>query len=241
MTARKRLTARTRLTPRPRPTSGAGPTPHARRTATLPGAVAAGVALLLTLTGCAGDPAGDPGAGTSSASEPASTSEVSAEHNDADVQFAQGMIVHHRGAVEMAELAADRTETPEVLDLAERIAAAQGPEIETMTAWLEAWDAEVPADDDMAGMDHGDMDHGDMDHGSMPGMMTDEQMAQLEETEGAEFDEAFLTMMIEHHQGAITMSQDEVDGGENADAIALAEQIIEDQTAEITEMTRLLG
>lgn len=235
MTARKRLTARTRLTPRARPTS-AGLTARARCTATLPGAVAAGVALLLTLTGCAGDPAGDPGAGTSSASEPPSTSEVSAEHNDADVRFAQGMIVHHRGAVEMAELAADRTETPEVLDLAERIAAAQGPEIETMTAWLEAWDAEVPADDDMAGMDHGDMDHG-----SMPGMMTDEQMAQLEETEGAAFDEAFLTMMIEHHQGAITMSQDEVDGGENADAIALAEQIIEDQTAEITEMTRLLG
>lgn len=224
MTVRTPLTAHARLSSR------------ARRTATLPGAVAAGVALLLTLTGCAGDPAEEPGAGGSSASEPASTSEVSAEHNDADVQFAQQMIVHHRGAVEMAELAADRTETPEVLDLAERIAAAQGPEIETMTAWLEAWDAEVPVDDDMAGMDHGDMDHG-----SMPGMMTDEQMGRLAGAEGAAFDEAFLTMMIEHHQGAITMSQDEVDAGENADAVALAEKIIEDQTAEIAEMTGLLG
>lgn len=201
-------------------------------TRTLSGAAAVAVALVLTLTACADD------AGTGAADTPAgaSTSAVAAEHGDADVQFAQQMIVHHRGAVAMAELAADRTQTPEVLDLAERIAAAQGPEIETMTGWLEAWDAEVPADDDMAGMDHGGMDHG-----SMPGMMSDEQMERLGQTEGAAFDEAFLTMMIEHHQGAITMSQDEVDDGENADARALAERIIEDQTAEIAEMTRLLG
>ncbi|MGW6130910.1 DUF305 domain-containing protein [Cellulomonas sp. NPDC055163] len=216
------------------------------RTSTLPWAAATGLALLLTLTACADD--AGPGAsdastgGTTSGSTSGSTtpggtaSEVSAEHNDADVQFAQQMIVHHRDAVEMAGLATDRTETPEVLQLAGRIAAAQGPEIGTMSVWLDVWDAEIPADDAMAGMGHGDMDHG-----SVSGMMTDEQMAQLESTDGAAFDEAFLTLMIEHHQGAITMAQVEVDGGENPDATTLAARIIEDQTAEIAEMTRLLG
>lgn len=207
---------------------------------------AATAALLLTLAACAGG--GDADAGSPVATASASTtSEVFAEHNDADVEFAQMMIVHHRGAVEMAGLAADRTDTPQVLDLAERIAAAQGPEIDTMSTWLEAWGAEVPADDSMAGTDHGGMDHGGGhgeghgDDAAMPGAMTDEQMAELGSAEGEAFDEAFLTMMIEHHEGAIAMAQDETDDGENVQALELAATIARDQATEIAEMEALLG
>jgi uncharacterized protein (DUF305 family) len=154
--------------------------------------------------------------------------------NDADVTFAQEMIPHHRQATEMADLAATRSQDAEVLDLAERISAAQGPEIETMTGWLESWGEEVP--EDMSGMDHSGMDHG-----SMPGMMSADQMAALEAASGPDFDRLFLEMMIEHHEGAIEMARTEQEDGSNADAVALAESIEEEQTAEVAEMRDLLA
>lgn len=154
--------------------------------------------------------------------------------NDADVTFAQEMIPHHRQATEMADLAATRSQDAEVLDLAERISAAQGPEIETMTGWLESWGEEVP--EDMSGMDHSGMDHG-----SMPGMMSADQMAALEAASGPDFDRLFLEMMIEHHEGAIEMARTEQEDGSNADAVALAESIEEEQTAEVAEMRELLA
>lgn len=76
---------------------------------------------------------------------------------------------------------------------------------------------------------------------SMPGMMSEDQMAQLEAAEGADFDELFLTMMIEHHEGAIDMAAAEQEDGQNAEAIALAQKIEADQTAEISTMRELLG
>lgn len=99
-------------------------------------------------------------------------SDSAAGHNDADVAFAQQMIPHHQQAVEMAQLAETRAESPEVQDLAADIEAAQDPEIETMTGWLESWDEEVP----------GDGGHGghDMSSDDMAGMMTEEEMADLE-------------------------------------------------------------
>ena len=154
--------------------------------------------------------------------------------NDADVTFAQEMIPHHRQATEMADLAVTRSQDAEVLDLAERISAAQGPEIETMTGWLESWGEEVP--EDMSGMDHSGMDHG-----SMPGMMSADQMAALEAASGPDFDRLFLEMMIEHHEGAIEMARTEQEDGSNADAVALAESIEEEQTAEVAEMRELLA
>lgn len=152
-----------------------------------------------------------------------------AAHNDADVAFAQGMIPHHEQAVEMASLAADRAEDPRVLDLAARIEAAQAPEIEEMTAWLSAWGEDVAAGD-----------HGGMDMGADSGMMSDDDMAALEDSSGAEFDQMFLSMMVEHHEGAVAMAETEASDGEYPDSIALAEGIIETQEAEIEEMTGLL-
>jgi uncharacterized protein (DUF305 family) len=158
----------------------------------------------------------------------------SAEHNAADVTFAQQMIPHHEQAIVMAELAESRAESRDVRSLATAIEAAQGPEIAIMTGWLESWGEDVP-DSIMGGNDHGAMDHGDM-----PGMMSEEQMATLEDASGAEFDELFLRMMIEHHEGAIEMAQIEQADGAYPAAIAMAEEIEATQAEEIELMEGLL-
>lgn len=153
------------------------------------------------------------------------------QFNDADVAFAQSMIPHHEQAVEMAEMAQGRASDAAVKQLADTIEAAQGPEIDTMTGWLEDWGHEAPSSDSMDGMDSG---------GDMSGMMSDADMASLGTATGATFDQAFLEMMIEHHAGAIEMAKTEQQEGKNAEATALAEQIEADQVAEIAEMKDLL-
>ena len=164
------------------------------------------------------------------------TSDSADQFNDADVSFATEMIPHHQQAVQMAEMAADNAGSPEVKQLADDIAAAQGPEIDTMTSWLDDWGQEAPADS----MDHGDMGHSD-GAGEMPGMMDAETMNMLEQATGDEFDQMFLTSMIEHHEGAIEMARTEQANGENPDALALAEQVETDQQAEIKKMQAMLG
>lgn len=181
------------------------------------------VALGLALTACGGDDSGS-GAG-------------SEDHNDQDVSFATEMIPHHAQAVKMSEMAVENAESQEVKDLAEDISAAQGPEIETMSSWLEAWGEDVPdTGSDMGGMDHDGMDGME----DMPGMMSSEEMDELESASGSAFDELFLSMMIEHHEGAIEMAQTEQADGENPDAIDLAETIEETQASEIETMRELL-
>jgi uncharacterized protein (DUF305 family) len=186
----------------------------------------------LTLAGC-----GSNDDTTSSASNSSSSS--SSNFNDADVTFAQSMIPHHQQAVEMAKMATTVASSPEVKQLAEKVEAAQGPEIETMTGWLKDWGKKVPAGS--GGMDHGsDHDMDSMGSGDMPGMMTDADMKKLDGASEAEFDRMFLTMMTEHHTGAIEMAKTEQANGKNADAVALAKKIEADQTAEIAEMKHLL-
>lgn len=185
------------------------------------GAVAA-----LLLAGCGSDSDGHSSMG---GNDNTATSEIaaSADFNAADVAFAQGMIPHHEQAVEMAEAAESRAESAEVKDLAARIAAAQGPEISQMQGWLEDWD-----------QGEGDGSMGDM--ASMPGMMDDGDMGQMMDSSGADFDEMFLEGMIRHHEGAVEMATDQLKDGKNAEALALAEEIIAAQEAEIQEMQALL-
>ncbi|QZY27744.1 DUF305 domain-containing protein [Nocardioides coralli] len=184
------------------------------------------LALGLALTACGG---------TDSDTEAAP-----ADHNDQDVAFATEMIPHHAQAVEMSEIAAANAESPEVRDLAEDISAAQGPEIEVMSSWLDAWGEDVPdTDGGMGGMNHGGSDDmGGME--DMPGMMSSDEMGDLESASGSEFDTMFLTMMIEHHEGAIEMAQTQQDEGEYPEAVDLAETIEETQTEEIQTMEDLL-
>ena len=182
------------------------------------------VALGLALTACGG---GGSGSGA-----------ASGDHNDQDVSFATEMIPHHAQAVQMSEMAVENAQSQEVKDLAEDISAAQDPEIETMSSWLEAWGEDVPdTGGDMGGMDHGGMDGME----DMPGMMSSEEMDELESASGSAFDEMFLSMMIEHHEGAIEMAQTEQADGEYPDAIDLAETIEETQTSEIETMKEILG
>ncbi|WP_219415790.1 DUF305 domain-containing protein [Pseudonocardia nigra] len=212
-------------------------TAPARRIAGVAGAVLAAVAL----AGCGGEAAApaDSGSPPATSSAPTSTTaQADEQFNEADVRFAQMMIPHHRQAIEMAELAADRAQNQEVEALAEEVMAAQDPEIETMTGFLESWGAEVPADDSRGGMDHGDTGHGDM--GGMSGMMTPEQMQQLRYASGPEFDRMFLEMMIAHHEGAVTDAERELAEGVNEQAKALASEITDAQTAEIERMQMLL-
>lgn len=168
------------------------------------------------------------------------TTSDSAQYNDADLMFARMMIVHHQGAIEMAELVPDRAASTDVKDLGEKIKQAQAPEIELMNTWIQSWTGQAPTtDDDMGGMDHSNMGGSD-DSTGMPGMMTPEQMTALTDATGPEFDKLFVELMIEHHQGAITMAETEIASGTNPDALALAAQIVTDQTAEIAVMQELL-
>ena len=194
------------------------------------GAVAGtAIVVSLTLAACSGG-SGAPGTAPTSAGSTAPAGEAVATNNDADTMFAQMMIVHHEGAIDMADLAVEQAESEEVRSLAEGISAAQGPEIEKMTTWLESWGEEIAP---MGGMDHGGMD--------MDGMSQDEAMTELEGLSGSDFDRWFLELMIAHHEGAVEMAQTELEDGQDPEALALAEQIVADQEAEISEMQDLLS
>ncbi|GAB3293406.1 DUF305 domain-containing protein [Epidermidibacterium keratini] len=150
----------------------------------------------------------------------------SADFNDADVMFAQMMIPHHEQAIEMATMAEAASTNKEVLALAADIKAAQQPEIDKLTGWLKDWDK--PTSSDMGGHDMG-------------GMMSEEQMAELKAATGAQFDQLWLQMMIEHHQGAIDMAKAEISDGKNVDAIEMAKTIEKTQQQEIDTMNELLS
>lgn len=199
-----------------------------RKSSTIAGTLALG----LTLAACGGnaEEATPAASASSEAASASASSDVDETHNDADTEFAQMMIVHHEGAIEMADLAVEKAESEDVRSLAEGISAAQGPEIEKMTSWLEAWGEETSSA--MEGMSGGGME--------MDGMSQDEAMTQLEGQTGAEFDRNFLEMMIAHHKGAVEMAQTELDNGENPQALELAQKIIDDQQAEIAEMETML-
>ncbi|GHB56440.1 lipoprotein [Streptomyces viridiviolaceus] len=201
-----------------------------RRTAAV---VAAGAAAFV-LAACGGDGNGDGSAGhgghNATASPSASASASQGQHNAADVAFAKGMIPHHRQAVEMAGLAPGRAQSAEVKKLAADIKKAQDPEIRTLSGWLTSWGEEVPAE--------GAMDHSV--HG-MGGMMTDEEMTELENASGKAFDTAFMELMIKHHEGAVEMAKTEQADGAHGPATKLAGEIITSQSAEIERMNELLG
>ncbi len=187
--------------------------------------LALSAALTLTVSACGADSAG-PGAGSAS-----QTGAVSETKNKADVAFIQGMAPHHQGAIVMTELAVDRAENPEVKQLAERISAAQDPEIALMKEMAETWGVELSA---------GGGDGGQHGGGGGGGPMTMMDMSSLESLSGAAFDRAFLEMMIPHHEDALPSSRTEIEQGANPQAKALAEDIIKSQTAEIEEMKQLL-
>src|SRR3954453_3670939 len=198
--------------------------------------VAATLTTALTLAACGSDngssTSGHEGHGGSSS---ASAGATAGAHNAEDVSFAQGMIPHHQQAIEMARLAADRASSAQVKDLASRIEKAQDPEIKTMTGWLKSWSEDVPASDGSMSSMPG------MDHSGMPGMMDSKGMDELKQMSGKDFDTMFLTMMVEHHKGAVDMATTEKHKGKYGPAASMADSVITAQNAEITEMNKMLG
>jgi len=156
----------------------------------------------------------------------------------ADVQFMSGMIGHHAQAIVMGGWAPSHDASEPVRTLSERIVVAQGDEIASMQRWLRDHHEPVPDPDPrgriMPGMDHPML---------MPGMLTPGQMAQLDSARGPEFDQLFLTFMIMHHQGAITMVNQLLatpGAAQDGPVFRFAADVNADQTTEIDRMTRML-
>ena len=212
---------------------------------------------------------------TSSSASPSAQNSSAAPavaHNQADMMFSRMMIPHHQQAVEMSDMILGKQGIdPRVVDLAKKIKAAQGPEIEKMQGWLNQWGMPAtPGMTRMPGMtgmpgnapsDHGGMHDSDtataspttttMPSGSMmpgmddmpgmQGMMSPADMQALQNAQGVEASKLFLTQMIKHHQGAITMAQNEIKNGELPDAVALAKSIASSQQKEIDTMNQILN
>jgi uncharacterized protein (DUF305 family) len=197
-----------------------------------------------------------PGApGKPSKTLPASTKGTLPPRSPADVEFMQGMIMHHAQAVEMTALIASHTENQELRSLGARISHSQSDEIKFMKRWLAARGEPVEMANSsmnstkmptgstqvMPGMDMSNMSHGQM--GLMPGMLTPEQMEALRKAKGAEFDRLFLTGMIQHHGGALTMVKDLFDtagAGQDAELFNFATDVDTGQRAEIRVMQGML-
>ncbi|GAA1084234.1 DUF305 domain-containing protein [Tsukamurella spumae] len=203
------------------------------RIATVLSAVAAGATLLAacgtdTSSGSAATSSGQAGAAAHAGhgGGPASSSApVNATFNDSDVEFATMMYPHHAQAVDMAKMVDGKGARPEVVALAAEIQQAQQPEMDAFTRLLAEWGKPAPS----TSMEH-----------AMGGMMTADQMQKLGSLRGAAFDREWLTMMIAHHKGAITMADAEIANGVNPESRKIAEAIKAGQQAEIARMEKLL-
>ncbi|MEU9884983.1 DUF305 domain-containing protein [Sphaerisporangium sp. NPDC051011] len=178
---------------------------------------------LLTLPGC-----GAATAAPESTAYPAPASlppypPATGAKNDVDVEFLQMMIPHHRQAIEMAELGRTRALRQEVRDLANAIAVTQIYEMRTMTAWLLEWKKPLTGDR----RTKSEHDH----HETRPS-----DIAELGRMEGAQFETAFLNMLIGHQHNAIEMAREEYGNGKNTDARNLAHRIDLSRTAQIKQM-----
>ncbi|AKT50719.1 DUF305 domain-containing protein [Arsenicicoccus sp. oral taxon 190] len=196
---------------------------------TIPVAVAALIAASLAACSSTANDSGMSGMDHSAGPMVSSSSPTvggSSASRSGDVMFAQMMIPHHQQAIEMGDLALKNpTSSPEVRKLATDIKKAQDPEIQTMRGWLSSWGAATSAG-------------GHMDHGT--GMMSDADMAKLETAQGAEFDRMWLSMMVQHHRGAVTMAQQVLTTTNDPQVKQLADAIIKAQNAEIATMQGML-
>lgn len=151
-------------------------------------------------------------------------------YTETDVRFMQGMIAHHAQAIYMSRLAASHGAGAHLLKFAQKIDQSQVVEIRLMQGWLRANGQVAP-------------DTSSWHHVSMPGMLTAQQLKQLDAASGAEFDRLFLTFMIQHHRGALSMVKDLFDdprAGQDVDVSVFANDVQTVQTAEIGAMYKML-
>jgi uncharacterized protein (DUF305 family) len=168
-----------------------------------------------------------------------STRATPPQWSHADVEFMQGMIMHHSQAVEMTALIPSHTENKDLRSLGARISSSQSDEIKLMRRWLAA--RREPLSMAMPGMP--DMDKSGQSMPLMPGMLTPEQMDALRNAKGPEFDKLFLLGMIQHHNGALIMVKELFDtpgAGQDADVFNFATDVDSGQRAEIRIMQSML-
>jgi uncharacterized protein (DUF305 family) len=190
---------------------------------------AAALAALLAVTACSSSSNQTASSTTMSvtASVPSNSAVAAGPHNQADVAFAQDMIPHHQQAIQMSDIMSGKPGIDaRVARLATDIKAAQGPEIQQMQGWLSQW--AVPTVSMAPGM-------------TMTGMLTDQAIVALQNAQGIDADRQFLTGMIQHHQGAIEMAQEEIRSGQYPPALALAHSIVTSQQQQISTMQGLLA
>lgn len=216
------------------------------------------VALALAASACAGASRTSPGPSTGTA--PSSADDYEAlyyarldsartRYTPADVRFMTDMIHHHAQAIEMSEMVPERTENPRIRTLAGRIINAQNDEIAIMRRWLQDRGQPVPEVADGANAQAAHGAHSAMDHAQhamrqMPGMLPPEEIRQLEQARGDEFDRLFLTGMIRHHQGAVTMVRElfATDGAaQDEEVFKFASDVQVDQTTEVARMQSMLA
>lgn len=205
-------------------------------------------AVFLTLVACgSSENPSAPGATSRPSSGAASSAENTPAHNADDVTFAQSMITHHQQAIQMSDIVLGKQGIDtRVTDLANKIKAAQGPEIQQMQAWLTQWSQQTTATTPRSSTAPTTMP-GMPGHSGMPGMtgmegmMSEQDMQALQNAQGIEASKLFLTQMIQHHQGAITMAQNEIHSGQFPPAKALAQSIVTNQQQEITTMQTILS
>lgn len=188
-----------------------------------------------------------PGApGKPSKTLPPSTKATLPPLSQADVEFMQGMIMHHAQAIEMTALIDSHTENEDLHFLGARISRSQSDEIKFMQRWLAVRGEPISMSPQKMPGSESHMDHMEMSHESMhlmPGMLTAGQMEALRKAKGAEFDHLFLTGMIQHHNGALTMVKDLFDSagaGQDAELFNFATDVDTGQRAEIRIMQNML-
>ncbi|MFD7654796.1 DUF305 domain-containing protein [Actinosynnema sp. NPDC059797] len=152
--------------------------------------------------------------------------------SEADVTYVAKMIAHHRQALEMSALAADRAADETVKGLASRIHDSQGPEIAGMEQWQRDYAEDAAAHGHGAGVP-------EVDHASMPGMASAADLAALEAARGADFDRLYLRLMIAHHEGAIEMAVELLSSGSDVRVEEMANDVVVTQTDEIERMKAL--
>ena len=178
----------------------------------------------ISLAACSGGESAD------SDSSPSDNASSDAVWNDADVKFVQGMIPHHEQAVEMSDMMTGRIVSEATAVLAEQIRASQTAEVSLMQGFLAEWGVELDPHAGHSG-----------DHSMGEGMMSDEQLDELMSTDGVDFERMWLTMMLEHHKGAIAMASAVMADGAEPRVRALAEAIITAQEAEIAQIEAQLA
>ena len=202
------------------------------------------IVLLLVIAGCSSTPGPRP-SGPPASPAPSVTTNAAAiakaradsiryPYTEADVHFMTMMIGHHAQAVQISKWALTHGANPAVVRLAERVINAQQDEITTMQQWLLDRQKPVP----------GLNDTGHAHHMNMPGMLTAEQLAQLDAARGTEFDRLFLTFMIQHHKGAVEMvRQLFTTSGAAQDLLVFkfANDVQVDQTTEVARMEQMLA